>query len=74
MSFLKSFSAIILAVTFSICVKAETHTVTFTNKCVAFVDSPFNPFSLTRKLDVALVLYVMKILNTRMTISNLFLY
>ena len=35
--FLKSSSAIILAVTLSICVKAETHTVVFNNMCVAFV-------------------------------------
>jgi hypothetical protein len=73
MFLLKSFSAIMLAVTLSICVKAETHTVIFTNKCVAFVDmSSFIPFSLTRELVAALVLYVMDVLN-EMTVFNLFL-
>jgi hypothetical protein len=71
---LKSFSAIMLALTLSY-VKAltETHTITFTNKCVAFFESLFNPFSLTRKLDAALVLYVLviKVLN-EMTIFSLF--
>ena len=38
MFLLKSFFAIMLAVTLSICVKAETHKVIFENKCVAFVD------------------------------------
>jgi hypothetical protein len=71
MFLLKSFSAIMLAVTLSICVKAETHTVVFTNKCVAFVDSSLNPFSMTRKLDAASVLYVMNVLNV-MTAFNLF--
>jgi hypothetical protein len=70
MFLLKSFSAIMLAVTLSICVKAETHTVTFTNKCVAFVDSSFNSFSLTRELVAASVLYVMNVLNG-MTVFNL---
>ena len=54
----KSFSAIILAVILSICVKAETHTVVFINKWVVFVDSSVDPFSLTRALDAVLVLYV----------------
>jgi hypothetical protein len=71
MFLLKSFLAIILTVTLSICVKAETHTVTFTNKCVAFVDLSLNPFSLTKELDAASVLYVMNILNG-MTVFNLF--
>jgi hypothetical protein len=72
MFLLKSFSAIILAaVTLSVCVKAETHTVTFTNKCVAFVDLPLNPFSLTRELDAASVLYEMNVLNG-MSVINLF--
>ena len=71
MFLLKSFSAIILAVTLSICVKAETHTVVFTNKCVAFVDSSLNHFFLTSELVAAMVLYVMNALNG-MTIFNLF--
>jgi hypothetical protein len=33
-----------LALTLSICVRAETHKVMFTNKCVAFVDSSIDPF------------------------------
>ena len=71
---LKSFSAIMLAaVTLSIYVKAETHTITFANECVAFVNSSFNFFSLTRKLDAALALYILviKVLNG-MTIFSLF--
>ena len=44
MFFLKSFFAIMLAVTsLSICVKAETHKVTFINKCVRFLFDP-QPF------------------------------
>ena len=71
MFLLKPFSAIMLAVTLSICVKAETHTVVFTNKWVAFVDSSLNPFSLARELGAALVLYVMNLLN-EMTVFSLF--
>ena len=37
MFLLKPFSAIMLVVTLSICVKAETHTVVFTNKCVVLL-------------------------------------
>ena len=37
MFLLEPFSAIMVAVTLSICVKAETHTVVFTNKYVAFL-------------------------------------
>lgn len=71
---LKIFPAIMLAVTFSIYVEAETHTISFINKYVAFVDSSFDRFLLTRELlDAALVLYVMNKLDG-MTIFNLFFF
>jgi hypothetical protein len=52
MFLLEPFSAILLAVTLSIYVKAETHTVVFINKCqcVALLDLLLDPLLLTREL------------------------
>ena len=79
MFLLKSFSAILLAMT---CVKAqdppESHMITTTidDKCITFVGSLLNPFSLTREIahwEAAMATYEMDVLNG-MTSHNLLSY
>ena len=72
MLLLEPFSAILLTVAFSICVKAETHTIVLTNKCVVFLDLSLDPLSLTRELVAALELYVTNVLLNGMAVFNLF--